>query len=425
MATAPIDITLDRTGLIDPERYGREGYPHEVWTWLRREDPIRYFDDTAGEKFWAITKHEDIVFISKRPDLFINEPVTIVQPDPLSERTELPKNLIQFDPPKHGPQRRLISKRFTPRALRRWHPEIERIARGVVDDLFAKGDEGECDFVEAIAAPLPIAVIGWLLGVPEADWPKLFHWTNRIIGATDPEFRESAGDTVSETADKATQELYEYFGWLVAERRREPQDDLVSLFANAEVEGEKLSDLEAMIWCWLIVLAGNETTRNATSGGMLTLIEHPDQLRRLQREPYLLKSGIEEILRWTSPVVHFARTATRDVVLRGQTIREGEIVALFYPSANRDEEVFDRPFEFDVSRKPNRHLAFGIGEHFCAGAHVARLEMEYALRFLLPRIAEVELASPPARLHSHFFAGIKRLPIRYKLRPREDALPGF
>ena len=415
MATALPAPSLRELRLVDPDRFGREGYPHEEWARLRREAPLTYLDDGEGDEFWAVTKHEDIVFIGKRPEWFINDPQVIVF-GTAEERPSFPKNLIDFDPPKHGPQRRLISKRFTPRALRRWHAEIERIARGVVDDLFAEGDEGECDFVERIAAPLPIAVIGWLLGVPEPDWPHLYHWTNRIIGSSDPEFMDSGASSV-ETATHAMEELYQYFSKLVAERKREPRDDLVSVFAHAEVEGQKLTDLEILVWCFLIVSAGNETTRNATSGGMLALIEHPEQRRRLQGDPGLLRSGIEEIMRWTSPVVHFARTATRDVVLRGQKIREGDLLALFYPSANRDEEVFERPFEFDVGRQPNRHLAFGIGEHFCAGAHVARLEIEYALRYFLPRLEEIELAAPVARLHSHIFGGIKHLPIRYKLRP--------
>jgi cytochrome P450 len=340
----------------------------------------------------------------------------VVQPTPLSERDyTFPKNLIQFDPPKHGAQRKIISKGFTPRALRRWHADIERIARGVVNDLFDEGDEGECDFVERISAPLPIAVIGWLLGVPEPDWPKLFHWTNRIIGASDPEYQDRSNSI--ETVRAATEELFEFFSHLVAARRSDPKDDLISLFAHAEVDGKPLADLDILIWCNLIVAAGNETTRNGTTGGMLALIEHQEELRRLQAEPSLLKSGVEEILRWTSPIIHFARTATQDVELRGQKIAKGDALALFYPSANRDEEVFDRPFEFRIDRKPNRHLAFGIGEHFCAGAHVARLEIEYAMRFLLPRIEEIELAGPPDRLRSNFIGGFKRLPIRYKLRP--------
>ena len=407
---------IDQIDFMTPERYVAEGYPHDEWTRMRKESPVHWFDRSPGEQFWAITKHEDIVFIGKRPELFISDPTLVVQITPLSERDpDFPKSLIQFDRPKHGPQRKLISKGFTPRALGRFQADIERIARGVVDDLFAEGDEGECDFVEKISAPLPIAVIGWLLGVPEPDWPKLYHWTNRILGSSDPEFRDKA--TVMETVRTAQAELMEYFSHLVAERRRDPQDDLVSLFANAEVEGQKLSELETLLWCNLIVAAGNETTRNATSGGMLALIEEQDQLRKLQSDPSLLGSGVEEILRWTSPIIQFARTATKDVELRGQKIAKGELVALFYPSANRDEEIFEDPFAFRVDRTPNRHLAFGMGEHFCAGAHVARLEIEYAMRFFLPRIEKIELAGPPDRLLSNFIGGIKRLPIRYKLRP--------
>ena len=413
MATA---VDLDQLDFIEPEGYVARGYPHDVWTRMRAEAPVYWFDRSEGHDFWAITKHEDIVWISKRPELFISDPTLVVQTTPEQEGADLiPKNLIQFDPPKHGVQRKLISKGFTPRALRRFHADIERIAKGVVDDLFEEGDEGEADFVERIAAPLPIAVIGWLLGVPEPDWPKLFHWTNRILGATDEEYADEGKNPV-ETVLAAQTELFAYFSDLVAKRKADPKDDLVTLFAFAEVEGQKLSDVDILVWCMLIVAAGNETTRNATSGGMMALIQHQDQLRRLQEHDGLLKSGVEEILRWTSPIIHFARTATADVEIRGQQIKEGQTLALFYPSANRDEDVFEDPFSFRVDRTPNRHLAFGIGEHFCAGAHVARLEIEYALRFLLPRIEEIELAGPPDRLNSNLVGGFKRLPIRYKLR---------
>lgn len=413
-----MSTTLDDITLIDPDRYARDGYPHDEWSSLRREAPVYWFDRSEGEHFFALTKHEDIVFVSKRPDLFISDPTLVVQLTPFAKRRyQIPKALIDFDPPHHGRQRALLSKRFTPRALRRFHTDIERIAKGVVDALFAEGDEGACDFVEKISAPLPIAVIGWLLGVPEADWPKLFHWTNRILGAHDPEYQDRG--TPGETVRAAHEELFDYFASLLARRRADPRDDLVSVFAHAEVDGRPLREPELLAWCNIIVNAGNETTRNATTGGMLALIEHPHALRELQARPAGLPNAVEEILRWTSPIIHFARTATRDVVIRGQRIREGEVVALFYPSANRDEDVFDAPFEFRIDRKPNRHLAFGIGEHFCAGAHVARLEIAYALRFLLPRIDEVELAAPPSRLRSNLIGGIKHLPIRYKLRPAQ------
>ncbi|TFG98524.1 MAG: cytochrome P450, partial [Myxococcales bacterium] len=297
---------------------------------------------------------------------------------------------------------------FTPRALGKIHADVDRIARKIVEELYEQ-EEGEIDFVEKVSAPLPIAVIAWLLGVPESDWKLLFDWTNRMIGSEDPEYSEEGGN-------RAMIELFTYFAKLVEERKKSPKDDLITLFANAEVGGRKLEPLEVLSWCQIIVVAGNETTRNATTGGMLALIENPEQRRRLQADPSLLKSGIEEIVRWTSPIIHFARTLARDVDFHGQRFREGDVVALFYPSANRDEDVFDDPYRFRVDRDPNRHLGFGVGEHFCAGAHVARLELEMAYRYLLPRLEEVELAGPVERLTSNLVGGIKRLPIRYKLR---------
>lgn len=408
-------LRLDEIDIIHPERYVAHGYPHAEWTLLRREAPVYWFDRTEGERFWAITKHADIVFIGKRPDLFISDPLLAVGTTPLSEREDYPKNLIQFDPPKHGAQRKLISNRFTPHALKAWQADIERIARKVGDNLFAEGDEGECDFVEKVAAPLSIAVLARLLGMPEADGEKLLHWTHCIVGSHDPEYQHRP--TAQETMNVAREELYEYFACLMAARRQDPRDDLVSLFAHADVEGKPLSDREVLEWLYLMVAAGNETTRHAISGGMQALIEHEEALRRLQADLSLISSTVEETLRWTSPVVHFARTARQDVELRGQTIRAGEHLALFYPSANRDEEVFEAPFEFRIDRQPNPHLAFGIGEHFCVGAHLARLEMAYMFHFLLPRIEYVELTGEPERLFSSFIGGIKHLPIRYQLKP--------
>jgi cytochrome P450 len=272
------------------------------------------------------------------------------------------------------------------------------------------------DFVEKVAAPLPIAVIAWLLGVPGSDWKLLFEWTNRTIGSGDPEYQVEGADQ-SATARGAMIELFQYFTKLVEEKRKNPADDLVTLFATAEVDGEKLAPMDVLAYCLIIVVAGNETTRNGTSGGMLALAQHPGELRKIQQNPKLLPSAIEEILRWTSPIIHFARTTTQDVEIRGKKIRKGEQLALYYPSANRDEDIFEDPFTFRVDRDPNRHLAFGIGEHFCAGAHVARLELEVAFKSLLPRLVDLELAGPAARLRSNLVGGIKHLPIRYKLRP--------
>jgi hypothetical protein len=211
-------------------------------------------------------------------------------------------------------------------------------------------------------------------------------------------------------------ELFMYFAKLVEERRKNPTDDLVSVFVHAEVDGAPLPPMDVLSYCMIVVVAGNETTRNGTSGGMLSLIEHPGELAKIQRNPALLGDAIEEMLRWVSPIIHFARTATEDVELRGQKIRKGDRLGLFYPSANRDEEIFDAPFDFDVERKHNRHLAFGMGEHFCAGAHVARLELEMAFKYLLPRIESIEVDGPVQRLRSSLVGGVKHLPIHYRLK---------
>jgi cholest-4-en-3-one 26-monooxygenase len=298
------------------------------------------------------------------------------------------------------------------------HADIERIGKEIVDGLLEAGDSGECDFVQKVSAPLPIAVIAWMLGVPRADWDLLFDWTNRTIGAGDPEYQRP-GKTPEETAQEAMTELFTYFTKLVEEKKRKPADDLISVFTEARVDGEPLPFMDVLTFCLIIVVAGNETTRNGTSGGMLAFIEHQDELRRVQRDPSLLSSAVEEVVRWTSPIIHFGRTATEDFELRGKRIRKGDTLALFYPSANRDEDVFRDPFTFRVDRHPNRHIGFGVGEHFCLGAHVARLELQIAYKHLLPRIEEISLTGPVERLHSSLVGGVKRLPIRYKLRPAD------
>jgi cytochrome P450 len=413
------DLSTIQPDLVHPQTYVDTGYPHDVWTTLRQHSPVHWVARDRGESFWAITKHADIAHVGKNPELFISSPTLFVpfeDEEPDATRFEAPPTLISLDPPIHHKYRQIINKRFTPRALGRIHGDIERIAKKIVDDLLESGDEQTVDFVDKVAAPLPIAVIAWLLGVPESDWNLIFEWTNRTIGAGDPEYQKE-GENAAETGNAAMLELFTYFTELVAEKRKNPADDLVTLFANAEVDGKKLEPMDVLSWCFIIVVAGNETTRNATSGGMLALVEHQEEMRKVQKDPDLLKPMVEEMLRWTSPIIHFARTATADTEIRGQKIREGERLGLFYGSANRDEEVFDRPFTFDVTRRPNRHLAFGIGEHFCAGAHVARLEMEMAFKYLIPRIDEIELAGPPERLFSALVGGVKHLPIRYSLRP--------
>ncbi len=252
-----------------------------------------------------------------------------------------------------------------------------------------------------------------MLGVPRADWRRLFEWTNQMAGPGDPEYQ--VADTAADSMRATTDQMFAYFSDMVEERRSRPRDDIVSVLANAKIDGEPIPTFELLSYFSLLVVAGNETTRNAASGGLLALIENPGELDRLRRDPGLTARATEETIRWTSPVIQFCRTPVEDVELHGRKIRAGESMCLFYPSANRDAEVFDEPDVFRVDRSPNPHIAFGIGEHFCLGANLARLEIRIALEQLVPRIAEVELAGPLERMESSFLGGVKRMPIRYRL----------
>ncbi len=403
---------IDPLDLVDPVRFARDGYPHDVWTRLRAEAPVAWLEPPGYRPFWAITKHADIVQISSQPLRFSSEQGIMLGPvDALPVPSEM---IVSLDPPRHGPLRRLTSMRFTRSSLRARRADIDRIAVEILDEAATGGATGECDFVERIAAPLPIAVVAWILGVPRDDWGLLFRWTNEVIGADDPEFRQP-GETRDQTATRARTELHDYFRLLVEQRRAAPRDDMVTELIRAEIDGEPLTERQLLAYCELMVEAGNETTRNAISGGLLAFSEHRDEWDRLRAHPELMSEAVEEILRWSSPITHFTRTATEDCEVRGTKIRAGEEVALFYASANRDEEVFDDPFSFRIDRRPNRHLAFGIGEHICMGAHVARVELEVVFRHLLARLEDFEVTGPVDRLSSAVNGGIKHLPIRYRL----------
>jgi cytochrome P450 len=259
-------------------------------------------------------------------------------------------------------------------------------------------------------------VLAELLGVPREMWPTMFDWTNRVIGSTDPEYQNETGSPL-ETFQDARIQLFAYFAEMTRQRQANPTDDIVSVIANAKLDGASLPDRELLSYYFLLVVAGNETTRNAMTGGLLALLEHPAEWERLRRDPTLIDAAVEEVVRWTTPVIQFCRTPVEDVEIRGKRIRAGENLCLFYPSANRDEEVFDDPFAFRIDRNPNRHIAFGIGEHFCLGANLARLELRVMFRHLVARLAECELTGPPERLRSSFVGGIKRMPIRYRIAP--------
>ncbi len=420
-------VAFDSIDIFNPDRYARQGYPHREWALLRRHAPVYRYERPNVEPFWAVTRHADIVAISRQPRLYNNGliPQVIPRESQITEAETIPfRTLLQMNPPEHGRYRGLTSPRFTPRAIRLLEGRMRAIAREVVDRAASRALDGvlearQCDFVVDVAARLPLAAIGEMLGVPHEDWEPLLRWANEVIGAPDPEFRR--GRRTSETVDQARLELFDYFARLAAERRRAPRGDLTSAIATARLDGDLLPVKEMLSYFFLLVVAGDETTRNATAGGLLAFIEHPEQWQRLRREPALMRSAVEEVLRWTSPLIQFRRVAAAESALRGQRICRGDVLALFYPSANRDEEVFADPDRFDIARQPNAHLAFGIGEHFCLGAHLARLELEAIFGQLVLRLEEVELAGPVQRLRSTFVGGIKHMPIRYRLKPAESA----
>jgi cholest-4-en-3-one 26-monooxygenase len=407
---------LSALDLVGPDTYAQHGYPHAAWARLRREAPI-FWCEPGGDctPFWAVTKHADITRISRLPKLLQNGPRLAVFPEGKPPKQRIARHLLNMDPPEHPELRKLASHRFTPRAIQALRPEVERITRELIDQLYTEGREGEIDFVERVSGPLPLAVLCDLLGVPRSDWETLFRWTNQTVGSGDPEYQVDS-DGGRATAEAARMELFRYFAQMAADRRKQPADDITSVLANARLPGGgEIPLFELLSYYFLLVIAGNETTRNAMSGGLLAMIENPAQWQALRAQPERVETAVEEILRWTTPVIQFCRTPLEDFEIRGQRIRAGQALCLFYPSANRDEDVFDAPFEFRVDRRPNPHLAFGIGEHFCLGANLARLELRVLFAELARRLETAELAAPVERLRSSFLGGVKHLRVRYRL----------
>ncbi len=398
--------------IIDPLYYEHYGYPHAAWAYLRQHEPVSRFEVPGMRPFWAVTKYADLGAISRDAKRFKIAPRLAVFPqDQFNPETPPARHLLNMDPPEHGQYRTLMAARFQPRAL-----EAKRAAVGkIVDEVLDKiADRDEVDFVSTVAAVVPLAVIAEMFGLPREDWDRMFQWSNALIGPDDPEYQQ--GRTAKETSDQTMQSFFEYFRRLSALRRRQPGDDFVSVLANSQIDGQPIAEFELLSYYVLLIVAGNETTRNATSGGLLALMENPDELAKLRDNPELLPSAIEEIVRWVSPVIQFCRTPIADIEIRGTKIPAGESLCVFYPSANRDEDVFPDPFTFRVDRQPNEHYAFGIGVHFCLGANLARLELQEIFRRIIARFAEVELAGPVERLRSSFVGGIKRMPIRYRLK---------
>jgi cholest-4-en-3-one 26-monooxygenase len=392
--------------LLEQSQYEAGGPPHAAFRRLRTESPI-HWNPFADDGVWAILKYKDVFDVSLDTKTFSAAKMGVILRPWKPEDYEVQKDiLINLDPPLHTKRRRLVSVGFSGKMMRNLEPNVRKVTTEILDEA---APLGTCDFVDCISAELPLQVIVEMVGVPKEDRRKVLDWTNKMIAFDDPEY----GGAAPEVGMMAAAELFMYANELAEEREKRPKDDLVSVLMQAEVDGERLTRAEFSSFFMMLLVAGNETTRNLISGGMLALIEHPEQRARLMADRSLLPSAIEEMLRWVSPVNVFRRTATRDTEVRGQKIREGEQVALFYASANRDEDVFDDPDSFDITRTPNDHLAFGIGSHFCLGANLARLEIRVMFEELLRRMPDIELAGEPERLRSYFINGIKRMPVRF------------
>jgi len=416
MSPRPIDEAA--TVLADPTAYADDDRLHSALTRLRTDNPVAWVDSRPYRPFWAITKHEDIMAIERANDLFLSEPrpllATAETDDVLKAQQDAGmgiRTLIHMDDPHHRKVRTIGADWFRPKAMRALKVRVDELAKRYVDTMRDVGPE--CDFVDAIAVNFPLYVILSLLGLPEDDFPRMMKLTQEMFGGDDEEHRrgDSTEDLLAVLAD-----FFTYFGALTASRRETPTEDLASAIANGRVDGELLSDMDTLSYYVIIASAGHDTTKDAISGGLRALIENPGELARLQNNLDLMPTAVEEMIRWTTPVNEFMRTAAEDTTVRGVPIAKGESVYLTYVSGNRDEDVFNEPFRFDVGRDPNKHLAFGYGVHFCLGAALARMEMNSLFTELVPRLESIELAGEPELSATTFVGGLKHLPIRYSLR---------
>jgi cholest-4-en-3-one 26-monooxygenase len=401
-------MQLSDVDLLDPDTF-RLGRHHEMFRVIRAEDPVFWTDERRGSGFWSITRHADLITVNRDAHIFSSAEKGISIPDIDPDGAMVREMMLYMDPPRHTRYRLLVNKGFTPRMIGLLETHLQAKATAIVDSV---AESGSCDFVTDIAAELPLQAIAELMGVPQEDRRKLFDWSNRMIGADDPEFRKDTRGM--EAANEAAAELFMYSHSLAELRREDPKDDIISRLLGSEIEGDRLSELEFDMFFLLLAVAGNETTRNATAHGMKALIDHPEQFDKLKADPSLLPSAIEEVLRWATPVLHFRRTALEDYELGGKQIRAGDKVVMWHISANRDETVFDDPFRFDIERSPNDHIAFGGGgPHFCLGANLARMELRLIFDELVRRLPDLALDGEVEYLRSNFIGGIKHMPVRF------------
>ncbi|UVO53672.1 cytochrome P450 [Sphingomonas sp. SUN039] len=414
-----IENDVPATAITDPALFADDTKLHGMLARLRRSDPFPYVKAEGHSPFWLATRHATITAIELDPKRFISAPRqalfslahieksrALAGDKPPAERM---RNVTGMDGEDHRVYRAIAQSHFMSKALNAIRDDIDAIACEFVGRMVAKGDT--CDFAGDIALGYPLRVIMSILGVAPEDEALMLRFTQQLLTSQDPEFNDAEANPL-----KAMSEMFLYFQPIIADRRAKPRDDIASVIANAKVDGAYLADRDVFGYFLIIATAGHDTTSYSLTGGLLALLENPEQLGKLRADPALLPTAIDEFIRWTSPVKHFTRTCTEDCIIDGKQIRKDDIVVLSYPSANRDEAIFDDPFVFRVDRKPNRHLAFGTGPHLCLGQHLAKMELSAFLREFLTRIDHLELAGEPRRVQSTFVGGVKRLPIRYRFR---------
>jgi cytochrome P450 len=408
--------TLEEIELANPDSYV-DRIPFDWFDHLRRDHPVMWHPESPPNRgFWAVTRYEDLTAVHMDWETFSSEIGAVAIEELDAEQLEIRKSMLETDPPRHTELRKICSKRFSARGVGKYEDWIRDVARGVLDTALANE---EFDFVTEISRELPIRFLCSIFTVPQEDAPQLISWGDQMIANQDPEISAAVPDMVDTEAYRflpfrspVALKVFEYADRQRDLRLAEPADDVIEALVVAQQE-DRLNEREFHNYFSVLMIAGNETTRHTISSGMLALMEHPDQLRLLQDEPERIPVAVEEILRWATPVLHFRRTATRDVELGGQTIKTGDKVVTWYISANRDEDMFPDPYTFDVTRQPNDHVTFGPGgPHFCLGAHLARLETKILFQELLPRLQSIELTGPARRIRSNFVNGIKSMPVR-------------
>jgi cytochrome P450 len=410
--------TLEEIDLANPDSYV-EQIPFDWFDHLRRDHPVIWHPERSPNRgFWAVTRYEDLTAVHMDWETFSSEIGAVAIEELDAEQLEIRKSMLETDPPRHTELRKICSKRFSARGVGQYEDWIRDVARGVLDTALVNE---ELDFVAEISRELPIRFLCSIFTVPQEDAPQLISWGDQMIANQDPEISAAVPDLVDTEEYRflpfrspVALDVFEYADRQRDLRMADPADDVIQALVVAQQE-DRLNEREFHNYFSLLMIAGNETTRHTISSGMLALMEHPDQLRLLKEEPGRISVAVEEILRWATPVLHFRRTATRDVELGGQTIKGGDKVVTWYVSANRDEDVFPDPYRFDVTRQPNDHVTFGPGgPHFCLGAHLARLETKVLFQELLPRLESIELTGPVRRIRSNFVNGIKSMPVRLK-----------